>query len=187
MSPLPLHLGLNLGLTRGIRVIGLSDLLRSLARGSLSICKDAHAISGDDLFRQWSRKMQPSLRILVVEDLHDSADSLGLLLSLWGYQAVITYEGAGALAADSATPPDVVFLDIGLPGMDGCEVARQLRRLPGTAHSLLVAVTGHGEAADVQRCKEAGIDYHFLKPVDPAELQRLLAKAENLGREQLAK
>jgi CheY-like chemotaxis protein len=129
--------------------------------------------------------MQPhSLHILVVEDSHDSANSLGLLLGLWGYQAVITYDGADALAAASAAPPDVVFLDIGLPGMDGCEVARQLRRLPGMATALLVAITGYGRAADIQCCKEAGIDCHFLKPVDPAELKELLAKAEKLGREQ---
>jgi two-component system, chemotaxis family, CheB/CheR fusion protein len=129
--------------------------------------------------------MQPlSLRILVVEDSHDTADSLGLLLGLWGYQPVITYDGEGALAAASTVPPDVVFLDIGLPGMDGCEVARQLRQLPGTAHSLLVAITGFGQEADVQRCKEAGIDCHFLKPVDPEELKQVLVRAERLGREQ---
>jgi CheY-like chemotaxis protein len=128
--------------------------------------------------------MQSSLRILVVEDLHDSADSMGLLLELWGYRSIITYEGAGALAAASATPPDVVFLDIGLPRMDGYEVAGRLRQLPGMATALLVAITGYGRKADVQRCKEAGIDCHFLKPADPAELKELLAKAENFGREQ---
>src|SRR5215469_5384521 len=128
--------------------------------------------------------MQSSFHILVVEDLHDSADSMGLLLQLWGYQAVVTYDGAGALAAASATPPDVVILDIGLPGMDGYEVARRLRQLPGMATALLVAITGYGRMADVLCCKEAGIDFHFLKPADPAELQELLAKAEKLGREQ---
>jgi CheY-like chemotaxis protein len=124
-----------------------------------------------------------SLRILVVEDLRDSADSLGLLLKLWGYEAEVTYDGEHALAAASSAPPDVVFLDIGLPGMDGFEVARRLRRLPGTARSLLVAITGYGQEDDVRRCKEAGIDYHFLKPADPLELEKLLARAEQLGRE----
>jgi CheY-like chemotaxis protein len=128
--------------------------------------------------------MQLSLRILVVEDSHDSANSLGLLLRLWGHQAVISYDGASALTAASSIPPDVVFLDIGLPGMDGHEVARQLRQLPGMADALLVAITGYGQKADVQRCKEAGIDRHFLKPVDPIELKELLAKAEKLGCEQ---
>jgi CheY-like chemotaxis protein len=115
---------------------------------------------------------------LVVEDLRDSADSLGLLLRLWGYEAEVTYDGEGALAAASAAPPDVVLLDIGLPGMDGYEVARRLRRLPETAKSLLVAVTGYGREDDLRRCKEAGIDDHFLKPANPTELQKLLARAE---------
>src|SRR5215469_14468132 len=155
----------------------LCRLTHDILLFSLSIWKET---SGNGLFRQWSRKMQTALRILVVEDLHDSADSLGLLLELWGYQAVITYDGADALAAASSTPPDVVFLDIGLPGMDGCEVARQIRQLPGVTTALLVAITGYGRKDDVQRCKEAGIDCHFLKPVDPLELKQLLAKAENL-------
>ena len=128
--------------------------------------------------------MQSSLCILVVEDSHDLADPLGRLLNFWGYKAAITYDGADALAAASATPPDVVFLDIGLPGMDGCEVARQIRQLPGMATALVVAITGYGQQSEVQRCKEAGIDCHFLKPVDPIELKELLAKAEKLGREQ---
>jgi CheY-like chemotaxis protein len=83
-----------------------------------------------------------------------------------------------------ANPHDVVLLDIGLPRLDGYEVARRLRQLPGMAKALLVAITGYGHAADVQRCKEAGFDCHFLKPVDPGEIQKVLAKAESLGREQ---
>ena len=121
------------------------------------------------------------LRILVVEDLHDSADSLALLLRLWGYEAAVAYDGPSALAMASAHSPDVVLLDIGLPGMDGCEVARQLRRLPGMNRALLFAITGYGQEADVQRCKEAGIHRHFLKPVDPAELQQVLLCAEEFG------
>jgi two-component system CheB/CheR fusion protein len=71
--------------------------------------------------------------------------------------------------------------------MDGCEVARQIRQLPGMATALLVAITGYGQQSEMQRCKEAGIDCHFLKPVDPAELKQLLAKTENHGSEQFAK
>src|SRR5262249_49603092 len=70
--------------------------------------------------------------------------------------------------------PDVVFLDLGLPGMDGYEVARQLRRLPGIRKVLVIAITGFRGAAVVQRCGEAGIDYHFPKPTDLDELERLL-------------
>ena len=119
--------------------------------------------------------MQPSLRILVVEDLHDSADSLGLLLGLWGYQAVITYDGAGALAAASATPPDVVFLDIGLPGMDGYEVARRMRALPALENVSLIAVTGWGQEEDRRRSQSAGFNYHLIKPLNLNSLETLLA------------
>jgi two-component system, chemotaxis family, CheB/CheR fusion protein len=134
-------------------------------------------------------EMQPadvsfSLRILIVDDLHDSANSLAILIDLWGYKTVVVYDGVSALDVASANPPDVVLLDLGLPGMDGYELARQLRRLPGMDTALLVAISGHGREAEVQRCKEAGIDCHFLKPVDLDELQKVLAKAEKLGREQ---
>jgi two-component system CheB/CheR fusion protein len=74
--------------------------------------------------------------------------------------------------------PDVVFLDIGLPDMDGCEVARRLRRMPELTETLLVAITGYGRVADIQRCQESGIDLHFLKPVDPNQFRQLLMQAE---------
>jgi CheY-like chemotaxis protein len=75
------------------------------------------------------------------------------------------------------TPPDVVLLDLGLPGMDGFEVARCLRRRPGFESVLLVAVTGYGQERDRQRTREAGFDLHLLKPVAPEELKRLLRTA----------
>ena len=124
------------------------------------------------------------MRILVVEDLHDSADSMAMLLDLWGYESAVVYDGERAVEAAETFRPHVVLLDIGLPGMNGCEVARRLRRLPGMDTTLLVAITGYGQEAEVQRCKEAGIDYHFVKPAVLDELQRLLAKVEE--RRQLA-
>ena len=125
-----------------------------------------------------------SLRVLIVDDQHDTANALATLIGLWGYETDVAYDGLSALDAASVKPPDVVLLDLGLPGMDGYEVARQLRRLPALDTALLVAISGHGQEADVQRCKEVGIDSHFLKPMDPDELQKVLAKAEILGREQ---
>lgn len=125
-----------------------------------------------------------SLRVLIVDDVHDAADSLAQLIRFWGHEPAVAYEACGAIQEASATPPDVVLLDIGLPKMDGWELARRLRQLPGMAKALLVALTGYGQEADVQRCKEAGIDCHFLKPVDPDELKRMLAEAEKLGQEQ---
>jgi CheY-like chemotaxis protein len=115
---------------------------------------------------------------LVVEDLRDSADSMAILLKHWGYQSEIVYDGERACEVAATFHPEVVLLDIGLPGMDGCELAQRLRQLPETANRLLVAISGFGREADIQRCKEAGIDRHFLKPADPDELKQLLAKAE---------
>jgi two-component system CheB/CheR fusion protein len=125
-----------------------------------------------------------SLRVLVVEDDPDTAQTLALLLKLWGHEVTVAYGGPDALDAAPTFQPDVVFLDIALPGMDGCEVARQIRRLPGMDKALLVAITGYGHEADVRRCKEAGIDCHFLKPTEPALLRELLNKAERLDRAQ---
>jgi two-component system CheB/CheR fusion protein len=127
---------------------------------------------------------QGSLRVLVADDDRDTVISLLMLLRQWGYDGVAAYDGPSTLNAAAANPHDVVFLDIGLPRLDGYEVARRLRQLPGMATALLVAITGYGHASDLQRCKEAGFDCHFLKPVDPKEIHRVLAKAESLGREQ---
>ncbi|HZY84850.1 MAG TPA: response regulator, partial [Gemmataceae bacterium] len=79
-----------------------------------------------------------------------------------------------ALALASADPPAAALLDIGLPGMDGCEVARRLRKQTGTARTPLIAVTGRGRAEDVRRCYEAGIDLHVLKPYDAEGLHQML-------------
>jgi CheY-like chemotaxis protein len=121
------------------------------------------------------------LCVLLVDDWHDVTDLLALTVRLWGYEPVVAYDGPGALEAARRYQPDVVLLDIALPGMDGYELARRFRQMPGMEKALLVAITGHGYEADVRRCREAGIDCHFLKPVDPDELQKVLAKAESLG------
>jgi CheY-like chemotaxis protein len=126
---------------------------------------------------------RPPLRVLVVDDSRDSAESLALLVRFWGHEAVVAYDGPAALEAARAGRPDVVLLDIAMPGMDGCQLARHLRQMAGMEEALLVAVTGHGSEADVQRCQEAGIDCHFTKPVDPEELKQLLVGADRLGRE----
>jgi CheY-like chemotaxis protein len=119
---------------------------------------------------------------MVVEDMHDLADSMALLLQLWGYQTAVVYDGEQAIETAKSFRPDAVLLDIGLPGMDGFELASQLRRLPGLTETLLVAITSYGRESDIQRGKEVGIDLHFLKPVDPSEVQRVLSKVENRGR-----
>jgi two-component system CheB/CheR fusion protein len=132
--------------------------------------------------------MQPlqvsfALRVLVVEDEHDSADTLALLLRHWGYQAVVAYDGPSALDLFSLYQPDVVLLDIAMPSMDGWELARRLRRLPGGRDGLLIAVTGYAYETDLRCSEEGGIDLYFLKPVDPAELEEVLMQAGSLGRQ----
>jgi CheY-like chemotaxis protein len=116
------------------------------------------------------------LHVLVVDDHRDTVASLVLLLDLWGHESSVAHDGAAAVKAALACPPDVVLLDIGLPKLDGCEVAKCLRREPTTAGALLLAMTGHTQDSDRRRCQEAGIDHFLVKPVDPEELERLLRR-----------
>ncbi len=117
----------------------------------------------------------PCRRVLVVEDNVDAAQSLALLLKLSGHEMAVAHDGPAALTVAAGFQPHVVFLDIGLPGMDGYEVARQLRKHPGLEDVLLVALTGYGSQEDRHRSQDAGIDYHLIKPADPLALQKLLA------------
>jgi CheY-like chemotaxis protein len=121
-------------------------------------------------------------RVLVVDDHMDAAETLATLLQLWGHHSCLAHDGTGALQAVTAFQPDVVLLDIGLPGMDGYQVAQQLRECPGMEKAVLVAMTGYGGEEDHRRSQEAGIDYHLVKPVDLEVLQELLARSESLAR-----
>jgi PAS domain S-box-containing protein len=115
------------------------------------------------------------VRVLVVDDNVDSAESMALLLSLDGHDVRTAFDGPGALAVAAEFRPEAVLLDIGLPGMDGYEVAKQMRGLPGLQKALMIAVTGYGQADDRARSKAAGFDHHLVKPVDPEILSALLA------------
>jgi signal transduction histidine kinase/ActR/RegA family two-component response regulator len=117
-------------------------------------------------------------RILVVDDNHDSADSSAILLKMLGADVHLTYDGPSALEAIDSYRPDVVLLDIGLPGMNGHEVARRIRKRPELDHLTLIAITGWGQAEDRARSRAAGFQHHLVKPVDPTELQALLAALE---------
>ncbi|MFL6673391.1 MAG: PAS domain S-box protein [Massilia sp.] len=115
-------------------------------------------------------------RILIVDDNRDAADSLSLLLESKGAQVATAYDGRSGLAAVAANRPDAVVLDIGMPGMDGYEVARRIRedlRLPSVR---IIALTGWGQQADRQASRNSGFDHHLTKPVDLMLLQRLLAE-----------
>jgi len=115
-----------------------------------------------------------SIRILVVDDNRDSADSMGALLTLLGAEARVAYGGVEALDAVQASPPDALLLDIGLPEIDGYEVARRIRARPELREVVLVALTGWGQADDRVRSREAGFDHHLVKPVDAHVLETLL-------------
>jgi signal transduction histidine kinase len=116
---------------------------------------------------------QRGLHILVVDDNVDAADSLSILLEISGHKVRTAFDGPGALAECRIRQPDVVLLDIGLPGMDGYEVARRLKRIPAMSDSLLIAITGYGQADDIARSKNAGFDHHLIKPVKPEHLMAL--------------
>lgn len=114
------------------------------------------------------------LPVLVVDDNVDAAETLAELLGLWGCEPRLAHDGPAAIAAADLEPA-VVILDIGLPGMDGYEVARRLRSREWSRRPLLIALTGFGQDADRRRAAEAGFDEHFTKPVDAEGLRKLLA------------
>jgi len=116
-------------------------------------------------------------RILIVDDNVDSAHGLSRLLTRTGHQVAITHDGPEALTRVRADSPEAIILDIGLPGMDGYEVARRIRQDENGTRVLLIAVTGYGQEEDRLLALRAGFDHHLIKPVDVAELKRLLAVA----------
>jgi CheY-like chemotaxis protein len=115
-----------------------------------------------------------SRRVVVADDNADGADSLAALLRLAGHEVRVAYDGPSALEASRAFRPEIVLLDIGLPGMNGYEVARRIRGLRIPGGTLLVAVTGYGQEEDISRSSEAGFDHHLTKPVDIKALRHLL-------------
>ncbi len=115
-------------------------------------------------------------RVLVVDDNMDAADMLVMMLQMFGHEVRAAYTGQTALETAVEYQPDVVLLDIGLPDMNGYEVARHLRQQPQTKDVRLIAMTGYGQDSDRQRSQEAGCEHHLVKPVDPQKLQDLLAR-----------
>jgi CheY-like chemotaxis protein len=141
----------------------------------------------DDAVEAWldgrttgcARPRDRVLRVLVVDDDRDAADSSFALARLWGHDVRVAYAGAAALAMAAADPPDVMLLDIAMPGMDGLRLARQLRRTTRFRDTVLVAVTGYADEGHVRRCAGA-FDYYLIKPVEPTTLQKLLMKEREL-------
>ncbi len=116
------------------------------------------------------------LKVLVVDDNEDLVEMLSLVVEAAGHEVRKARDGRTAVSVATAYRPDVVLLDLGLPGLSGLDVARELRRHPDTAHARLVAFTGLGQAEDHRRTREAGFDRHLTKPTEPHELERLLAE-----------
>jgi CheY-like chemotaxis protein/two-component sensor histidine kinase len=172
-----LGIGLNLAarLTRkhGGRIVALSE---GPGRGSsffvhLPLAPPPAPQKGDSGAATAPRE-RPARKVLIVDDHADSVEGLCALLEMHGHDVRSAGEGAAAFALAKEFRPDVVILDIGLPGLDGYEVARRLRAEPATRSAFLVALTGYGQEEDRRRARDAGFDVHRLKPVD---LEQLLA------------
>lgn len=121
-----------------------------------------------------------ALRIMVVDDNVDAAAMLAMLLEASGHQVVVEHSARRALERAKAEPPQVFLLDIGLPEIDGNELAQRLRAQPGTAKAVLIAVTGYGQDSDRGRTLAAGFDHHLVKPVDTTKLAAILAKGSSM-------
>lgn len=116
------------------------------------------------------------MRVLVVDDNPDSANTIAFLLKASGHDVHVSHDGPGAIASARRIRPDFLFLDLGLPGLDGFEVARMLRGESGFDTMRIIAVTGSGHDVDRERSREIGIDYYLVKPVDARFLESLLGR-----------
>jgi CheY-like chemotaxis protein len=117
-------------------------------------------------------------RVLVVDDNKDAAESLAWLLRAHGHEVYVAFSGPAALEMVKQHRPDIAFVDIGMPGMDGYEVARRIRSHAGAQSTVLVALTGWGQQEDRRRSAEAGFDHHLVKPPDLLSVQALVASAK---------
>ncbi len=174
-------LGLGLSLVRGLVQLHGGEVRAASAgpgRGAeftvlLPLGKEPAALAG---LPEAPSPAVRTLRILVVEDNRDSAESLQLLLTLMGHEVRVAYTGPDGVREAAGWLPDVIISDIGLPGLDGYGVASELRRNPATANARLIAVSGYGGEEDRRRAMESGFDFHLTKPADPDVLQELLAR-----------
>ena len=115
-----------------------------------------------------------ALRIMVVDDNVDAAESLAMMLELDGHSVVRAHDARGAIALARDSRPNAMLLDIGLPGIDGYELARRLRALPEVDGAVMIAVTGYGQAEDRRRAEDAGFDHYLVKPVEFEALRSVL-------------
>ncbi len=116
-------------------------------------------------------------RVLVADDNRDAAESMGMLLRLMGNEVRTVHDGLQAVTEAETFQPDVILLDIGMPRLNGYDAARRIREQRWSQGAVLVALTGWGQDEDKRRASEAGFDRHFTKPVNPADLERLITEA----------
>jgi CheY-like chemotaxis protein len=119
-------------------------------------------------------------RFLIVDDDHDAADSLGLVLGSYDFDAQVVYDGVSALSAALSSPPDVMLVDLGMRGMDGIRLAEFVRREESLQKTLLVAVTGYASAAVEEAARAAGFDHYLLKPVPIGRILGLIRSTASL-------
>jgi CheY-like chemotaxis protein len=117
-------------------------------------------------------------QMLIIDDNKLQAQSLGLLLQLWGYEVRLAYDGPSALAVLSEYNADVALIDIGLPGMNGYEIARYIREQPQWRGMMLIAQSGWGRDSDREKTGDAGFDHHLTKPIDHRALEKILTHAD---------
>jgi CheY-like chemotaxis protein len=120
----------------------------------------------------------PARRVLVADDNRDGAEIMSLLLQQYGYEVNIAHTGTEALTLAAQSAPEIAILDIGMPGMSGYEVARQIRAEAWGKHMMLIALTGWGQEEDKKKAFEAGFDHHLIKPIDPDALEALMASGK---------
>ena len=121
------------------------------------------------------------MKVLVVDDNRDAAQTLSMLIDLLGYESRAAYDGQEALDVADSFLPDVVLLDLGMPRMDGLEACRQMRQRPWGTRAAIIAVTGWGQADDHRKTRDAGFNEHLVKPVAPDFLTQLLAELSGRG------
>jgi CheY-like chemotaxis protein len=153
---------------------GAEFTVRIPVRASMARDGDAGGASGEPADGLAPAKARRS--VLVVDDNQDFAVSLGQMLQAMGYEVRIEHDGLSGLATAEAFRPRIAFLDIGMPKLNGYDLARRLRTRPETATTLLIAVTGWGQASDRLLAREAGFDEHIVKPLEFDDLRKLLAR-----------
>jgi CheY-like chemotaxis protein len=180
--------GLGIGLALVQRIVelhgGTVEVHSALEQGSEFVVRLPIATSSSDTTPaipvSTSVPVAGFMRILVVDDNVDTAESMTMLVEMLGHTVKTEHDGHSALRTAFEFRPDVVLLDIGLPGLNGYEVASRIRQQPSLNNTLLVAITGYGHESDRQIALKAGIDHHLVKPVDFERVRRiLLAAAED--------